>query len=184
MVGRRVRPEFPLEGGIPDPLSSHDRVPIPVERAAVQGGVEKLRRLLADAGVPAMEANRFGRADDFALLEADEAEFSHRCEVAVSDHQPLAPAVARLLARAEVNRAPVCVIFMPVTDQHRRRFDIGAAWNAYLDHVATMVRAAGGDFLDAADLVGDSGFADRLHLNDEGAADFSRQLARTTWWGT
>src|SRR5262249_9580120 len=62
------------------------RVPMLVERAAVWGRVEKLRRWLADAGVPAREANRFGRADDFALLEADEAEFSHRCQVAVSDH--------------------------------------------------------------------------------------------------
>lgn len=70
------------------------RVPLIVERAALWGNVERLRRTLAGFGRPLQATNRFGRVEDFVLLEQTEEAFRRPCREPVERSSRLiAPAV-------------------------------------------------------------------------------------------
>jgi hypothetical protein len=153
-------------------------VPFLVERGAVWGKVEALRRRLGGLGLPAVAENQFGRAADFAALEAsDPQEFAARAAAAARDGVPLGPAVAEFVRLAGEQHAGLVVVEMPMPSDHRRRFYAGPEWAAYREHVATLVRQAGGRHVDASDWVADGGFADALHMNEAGAVQFSRRLS-------
>jgi hypothetical protein len=153
-------------------------IPILVERSALWARVERLRRQLAGIGMPARGKTRFGRAEDFAQLEARyEADFAGRCRAAVGRKAELIPPVKDMLEQARENGAKMQVVEMPITSGHRRRFYETPEWAAYREHLAGLIRRAGGEYVVASDWVGDDGFDDVLHLNDRGAAEFSRRLA-------
>jgi hypothetical protein len=153
-------------------------VPFLVERGAVWGKVETLRRRLGGLGLPAVAENQFGRAGDFAALEAsDPQEFADRAASDARDEVPLSPAVAEFVRLAQERHAGLVVVEMPVPSDHRRRFYAGPEWAAYREHVAALIRQAGGRHVDASDWVPDGGFSDALHMNETGAAQFSRRLS-------
>jgi hypothetical protein len=189
LVGNRamayyVEPETAIGFYAPDsPLRSCGhrlvaRIPVLVERHTIWSKVEKLRRLLGEIGMPRKDTNRFGRAEDFVLLEADPDEFASRCSQAVADRVPLNGPLRAIFHQANGRNSPVLVVEMPMTEQHRQRFYSGPAWEAYRSHLIECVREAGGVYVPAADWVGQDGFADHLHMNAVGARAFSSRLAR------
>jgi hypothetical protein len=153
-------------------------VPILVERSALWARVERLRRQLAGIGLPPRGKTRFGRAEDFAQLEARyEADFAGRCRAAVERRAELIAPVRDMLESARGAGAQMLVVEMPITSGHRRRFYETPEWAAYRALLADRVRHEGGEYVVASDWVGDDGFDDVLHLNERGAAEFSRRLA-------
>jgi len=153
-------------------------VPVMVERLAIWSKVEKLRRAIGEIGMPKRDVNRFGRADDFTLLEADSKEFARRCERAVAERQPLSPPIAEIIDTTRVNGARIRVVEMPMPAEHRRRLNSSHEWRSYRNHVIELIHNAGGDYVDASNWIDDVGFADNVHLNAAGAAQFSTRLGK------
>ncbi len=156
-------------------LSLAAHFPLVVERTTVWAKVEAVRRRLGGLGMPKRETNRFGRAEDFARLEADPTEFAERLDGAA--RAPLSPPVAELFAAVRANGCPLYVVAMPMPASYRLRYYCGSGWESYRAHLAALIRQAGGTFVPSADWVADSGFADALHLNGDGAREFSVRLA-------
>ncbi len=154
------------------------KVPILVERTSLWAKVEMVRRFLGEIGMPKKETNRFGRAEDFSLLEADSDEFVHRCRRAAADRIPLSAPLTAIFAQAKEWGTAVHVVEMPMPEGHRRRFYNSPEWKAYRAHLIELVQAAGGVYVPASDWVGEAGFADNLHLNAAGANEFSVRLGR------
>ena len=169
---RHYFPRTPLRAAA---LSLAARFPLLVERTTVWAKVEAVRRRLGGLGMPERETNRFGRAEDFARLEADPTEFAERLDGAA--RAPLSPPVAELFAAVRANGCSLYVVAMPMPASHRLRYCCGSGWEACRAHSTELVRRAGGTFVPAADWVADSGFADPLHLNGDGAREFSVRLA-------
>jgi hypothetical protein len=153
-------------------------VPALVERYAIWAKVELMRRHLGEIGMPPKATGQFGRLEDFALLEEDPATFEHRCEQATARRVPLAGPVAALLQLARERGSKAYVVEMPMPPGHRRFYYQSPAWQAYREHVKALVRDAGAIYVPAADWIGEDGFADHLHLDAEGARDFSRRLSQ------
>ena len=156
------------------------RIPMMVERYAIWARVERLRRRLGEIGLRTQLTNRFGRAEDFSLLEpADPNEFGRICRAAVDDRKGLVPAVADMLQVLRERGISSIIVEMPMTSSHRRRYYAHPEWVRLRQHVEEQVRRWGGAYLVASDWIGDDGFADHLHLNARGAAEFSRRIATT-----
>jgi hypothetical protein len=153
------------------------RIPVLAERQAIWAKVEVLRRRLADIGMPPRDTNRFGRAEDFALLESAPAEFLRRCRQATEERSPLTPAVASLMRLARERGSAVVIVEMPMPRAHRDQYYRSEEWKSYEARLIELVDAAGGLFVNAADWVDDDGFADHLHLNAKGARVFSTRMA-------
>ncbi len=154
------------------------RVPLMVERYAIWARVEKLRRGLGGIGRRAVPVNRFGRAEDFSLLEySDDDEFRRICRSAVEGHKGLVPPVVDMIRSARDRGISFMVIEMPMTEGHRRRFYDQPEWIRLREYTGELVGREGGTYLVASDWIGDDGFTDHLHLNERGAAEFSRRIA-------
>jgi hypothetical protein len=154
------------------------RVPFLVERGAVWAKVEVARRRLGGLGLPAAAETRYGRAEDFAALEAEDvAAFAAACRAAAAGRVGFNPPVAELVQLARDRHAGLVVVEMPMTASHRRRFYETPEWAQYRAHVTALVRAAGGGYVDAADWVPDDEFVDPLHLSPAGASRFTRRLS-------
>lgn len=167
-------------------MSSGDRlefdllrhVPMVVERAGIWAGVERMRRAMGEIGMPHADTNRFGRAADFALLEAHSpAEFASRCEQLTQQNASLSQPVVKMIADAHARGAQVVIVEMPMHPYHQSRFYALAAWDRYREHLRQLVEAQHATYLNAADWIEDANeFADHLHLTPSGAQDFSRRL--------
>jgi hypothetical protein len=156
------------------------RVPMMVERYAIWARVEKLRRRFAEIGLPRQRTNRFGTADDFRLLEpSDATEFRRICRDAVEGRKRLIPPVADMLSDLRERGIRLIIVEMPMTSSHRRKFYDYPEWTLLRRHIESQVRVGGGGYLVASDWIGDEGFDDHLHLNAQGAVQFSRRLATT-----
>jgi hypothetical protein len=156
------------------------RIPMLVERYAIWARVEKLRRRFGEIGLRTQLTNRFGRAEDFRQLEfSDTAGFRRICRAAVDDRKGLVPPVADMLQVLHEGGIHFIIIEMPMTSNHRRRFYDHPEWIRLRQHVEEQVRHEGGTYLVASDWIGDDGFADQVHLNAQGAAEFSRRIATT-----
>jgi hypothetical protein len=152
------------------------RVPLLVERMAVWAKVEMLRRRLGGVGLPAEETNRFGRAADFdQVVAADPAEF----RAAVDRRAPLNRPVKDLFETARKRGSKVLVVEMPLRSRHRHQAYETVPWQLYRGYLESLIREEGGSYLVASDWISDDDFADHLHLNNAGAATFSRRLAQT-----
>lgn len=153
------------------------RVPLLVERYAIWSSVEKARRVLGGLGLPKKQANRFGQAEDFALLESGDEALAEAALAAAGRTVSLSSPVMALLGRAREQGGPVYVIEMPVPQARREQLYDRPEWQAYRARVASLVRNAGATFIPATDWVADTGFADPLHVNASGAMTFSARLA-------
>jgi hypothetical protein len=154
------------------------RIPMLVERLTIWGRVEKLRRFLGEIGMPKKDTNRFGRAEDFSLLEDNQKEFVQRCNRMVVNRVPLNRPVAEIfhLAKERGSQA-IYVVEMPMSERHRKLYN-NSAWNSYRAYLVKLVSEAGGIYVPAANWIGKDGFLDNLHLNEVGAKSFSRRLGQ------
>lgn len=154
------------------------RLPLVMDRQTLWARVERLRRTLGGIGMgPAAETNRFGRAADFSLLEAQhDGDFARECREAADGHAPFNRPVADMIAFARTNGMRFVIVEMPMRGAHRSRFYARPEWTAYIKELHERARAAGADFLDASEWIADDGFGDALHLGEKGAAEFSRRL--------
>ena len=155
-------------------------VPLIVERAALWGNVERLRRTLAGVGGPPQAANRFGRVEDFALLEQTEDAFRRACREPVERSSGLVAPVVDMLERGRDAGATVVMVLMPMPGRYRDRFYATPEWQRYVAYVAGEIRRHGGVYLDASDWVDDNGFADAVHISPDAARAFSARLAAWT----
>jgi hypothetical protein len=165
-------------------LSPHDRAefelmrhfPMMVDRSAIWAKVELLRRKLAQTGMPAQQVNRFGRAGDFTLLEArDAAEFSRKCEAGT--REDLITPINELIRQASEAGIKVVFVEMPMHPSHLSVFYDSPAWNQYRGHIQSLLVAQQVTYVDASAWeAGEQMFADRLHLTEVAAAQFSKRL--------
>lgn len=157
-------------------------LPAVYERLNIWRRVELLRRRFDRWGLPDEAATRFGRAADFAggvFQPRDSAAFSEGCRNAVRDRVPLSVPVKTIMSEARAAGSKVIVVEMPLPLARRDFFGSDGAWKPYREYVRGLIEGEGGECLDALDWYSDDAryFADDLHLNPMGAADFSRRLA-------
>ena len=157
-------------------------LPAVYERLNIWRRVELLRRKFDRWGLPDEAATRFGRAADFAggaFQPKDSAEFAEACRRAVSERAPLSVPVKAIMSQALAAGSKVVVIEMPLPLARRRFFGSDGAWQPYREYVRGLIEREGGMYLDALDWYSDDAryFADDLHLNPMGAAEFSRRIA-------
>lgn len=156
-------------------------VPVWVDRGVLWSEVENLRRAIGQVGMPAVATNQFGRASDFALLEAGSpADFEKECRLAIDGARGLSRPIVQLIADARAHGARVVIVEMPLPPAHRREFYALPAWQEYSRYIAARVRDCGADYVQASDwITNPSEFADPLHMTESGAIEFSRRLATT-----
>ena len=155
-------------------------VPLVVERAALWGNVERLRRTFAGFGRPPQATNRFGRVADFALLEQTDVAFRRACREPVERSSGLVAPVVDMLDRGREAGASVVMVLMPMPRRYRDRFYSTSEWQRYVAYVAGEIQRHGGVYLDASDWVDDTGFLDAVHITPAAARPFSARLAAWT----
>jgi hypothetical protein len=165
-------------------LSFHDRVefelmhhlPMTVERGSYWTKVERFRRKISQQGMPEEKTNRFGRAGDFAVLEASSPqEFAAACDAASS--QELIAPVNEIIRQASAAGAKVVFVEMPMVPDHVREFYQRPEWLRYREHVQQILAPRGVSYVDASDWIADGAlYLDHIHLGPEGAAQFSARL--------
>jgi hypothetical protein len=150
--------------------------PMFADRGAIWAKVEILRRAIAQQGMPAEISNSMGRAADFSLLEATDAnDFHLQCEAAVN--LPLIPPVGEILRQAHDLGLSITVVEMPMREQHRRLFYGMPCWSQYTTHIRNLLAPYGAIYVDASGWIQDESlFDDPLHLSERGAAQFSQRL--------
>jgi hypothetical protein len=155
-------------------------VPLIVERAALWGNVERLRRTLAGFGRPPQATNRFGRVEDFALLEQTAEEFRRACREAVERNSGLIAPAIDMLQQGAAAGAKVIMVLMPMPESYRDRFYTMTEWQRYVAYVSGEIERYGGLYLDASDWIDDAGFADAVHVTPAAARTFSARVAAWT----
>jgi hypothetical protein len=166
--------------------SLHDRIefelmrrfPMTEERGSLWAKVERLRRKIAQEGMPAQEVNAFGRVADFSQLEASSvAQFQENARTSMN--RPLAPAVSEIVREASAAGAEVIFVEMPISPDHYRTFYETQEWRDYRAHLMDLARTRDVEYVNASDWFRDPAlFADRLHLTDQGGTQFSERLGR------
>jgi hypothetical protein len=167
-------------------LSHHDALefeimrhfPMFAQRGAVWARVEKLRRQLAEMGLPEEKVNHFGRSQDFSALEAANAsEFTRQCES--ESGRGLNAPIQELIREAK--RAGLMIVFveMPMHPRHIDTFYESSAWKQYRSHLHALMSSQDVKYVDASHWITDENlFADHLHLTDAGGGRFSERLGR------
>jgi hypothetical protein len=151
-------------------------VPMLVERGAIWAKIERLRRGLSEQGMPREVNNRFGRAQDFSLLEAPEvSQFASDC--ASTNNRELNSAVSELIREASDKGIKVAIVEMPMHPYHVETFYRLAAWKQYTTRLREILAAQNVAFIDASNWIArEQEFADHLHLSPIGASQFSEEL--------
>ena len=154
-------------------------VPMLAERGAIWGKVEAMRRAMGQVGMPPVETNRFGRATDFGLLEAQSPDaFVSECEHWSGVGDGLNKPALEIIREAEARGAKVVIVEMPMHPFHQQHFYALDAWHRYRNSLRTLVERNGAEYISASGWITDPGeFADHLHLTPRGAEEFSRRLA-------
>jgi hypothetical protein len=165
-------------------LSLHDRIefeimrhfPMTVDRGAFWAKIERLRRDIGQQGMPAERTNQFGRADDFALLEAkSDAEFASACDQA--SNQDLISPVLEIIRQGQDSGAKIVFVEMPMRPAHVKRFYETAGWEKYREHVRGIIEPKGVEYVDASHWISDGAlFDDPLHMGHQAAEQFSERL--------
>jgi hypothetical protein len=150
--------------------------PMMADRSAIWAKVELLRRELGQTGMPVEQVNRFGRAGDFTLLESsDTAEFVRKCEAGTQED--LIGAIRELIGQATGAGIKVVFVEMPMHPSHLQFFYDTPAWEQYCTHLRALLEAQQVTLIDASRwMPGEQMFADRLHLTEAAAAQFSERL--------
>jgi hypothetical protein len=151
-------------------------VPMLVERGAIWAKIERLRRGLSELGMDRKVTNRFGRAQDFSLLEAPGvAQFASDC-VSATDRK-LNSAVSELIREASYTGIKVVIVEMPMHPYHVETFYRLAAWQQYTSRLRDILAEQNVAFIDASNWISsEQEFADHLHLSPLGASQFSEKL--------
>lgn len=154
------------------------KLPVYYERMALWAKVEKMRRNLASIGARTTTANRFGNAEDFNLLEPEDAEKHDRdLDETVNNNKGMNRPILEIIKLANEKENKVSFILMPMTSTHRTKFNSSKAWISYLNYLQKQIEISGCRFISALDWIEDSGFEDHLHLNPEGAKEFTKKYA-------
>jgi hypothetical protein len=154
------------------------RMPLLAERSAVWSKVERLRRAISQQGMPIEATNEFGRVADFTLLEAkSQEEFVKHCQGALNAE--LNAPVQELIRESKERQLRVVFVLMPLPPRHVLTFYETDAWSRYQLHLKELFAKQNVVFLDASRWFPQTEqFNDALHLNKEGAEEFSRRLGR------
>jgi len=153
------------------------QIPMIVERSAIWAKIERFRRWVGEFGMPARSNNRFGRAEDFILIELGVEDFVSRCKHAVKEQSPICSALTAMFDQVLESGSRLFVVEMPMSSSHRKRYYQLPIWNAYRENIKKQVESLGGLYIEASEWVADDGFADGLHLNAKGAKQFSRRIS-------
>jgi hypothetical protein len=150
--------------------------PLLAERGAIWAQVERLRRAISRQGMPGQATNQFGRVADFTLLEAkSQDEFVKHCERA--SQRPLNAAVLEIVREAQERHLRVVFVVMPLPPRHVQTFYDAPAWKEYQGHLRELLAKQNIAVVDASRWFADANkFGDALHLNEEGAKEFSQRL--------
>ena len=148
--------------------------PLLAERGAIWAKVERLRRAISQQGVPSQATNQFGRVADFTLLEAkSQDEFVKHCAL----QEPLNAAAQEIIREAQERHLRVVLVLMPLPPRHVRAFYDTPAWEEYQRHLRELLAKKNVAVVDASRWFPDANkFGDALHLNEEGAKEFSQRL--------
>jgi lysophospholipase L1-like esterase len=146
------------------------------ERGAIWAQVERLRRAISRQGMPRQATNQFGRVADFTLLEAkSQDEFVKHCQRA--SQNPLNAAVLEIIREAQERHLRVVFVVMPLPPRHVQTFYDAPAWQEYQGHLRELLAKQNIAVVDASRWFADANkFGDALHLNEEGAREFSQRL--------
>jgi len=149
------------------------------ERGTIWARVEKLRRAMGEVGMPHQATNRFGRVEDFDLLEAASPEaFTELCTRAMQSGRMLSPPIQELFEEARAGNVRITVVEMPVPPWHAHHFYDLPAWSEFRQDTRQAVERLGASYIDASRWIPDeSQFQDHVHLGPSGGAQFTRLLA-------
>lgn len=155
------------------------RLPMVAERSSAWTKIELLRRSLEEVGMPKKKTNRYGRVDDFSGLEAaDIKSFNERCDAVVNGRAEFSSPIQAIIKLARDRGAKVIFVEMPMPAKHRDTFYASPSWTKMREHLESLAAGTGTFYLSASDwITDDRKFEDATHLNEEGAKDFSAQLA-------
>jgi hypothetical protein len=156
------------------------RVPMMVERGTIWEKVEKLRRAMAAIGMPHEQTNRFGRAADFNLLEANSREaFAAACDRWSEPTAGLSAPILEIVRESQAHGAKVVFVEMPMHPFHQRTYYDLPQWGRYRDKLRALIAQTGSTYISASDWIENPAeFADHLHLGPAGAKYFSGRLAQ------
>jgi hypothetical protein len=154
-------------------------IPMLAERSSFWGKVELLRRGIEDIGMPKQQTTRYGRAKDFAALEAaDLPSFNQRCDAILSKRAGFSPAIRKMIELAQQRGITLVLLEMPMPSRHRNIFYSSLAWSEMRAYLQTLAQQNHTIYLSASDWVeDDQTFEDATHLNEQGAKRFSAKLA-------
>lgn len=156
------------------------KAPIAYERLAIWAKVEKARRAIGAIGFGSPESNRFGRTEDFQLLEPTNSEsFDQRLSDLVSHQTSLSKPIRAIISYAKQNDLEIIIALMPMTSDHRLKFNSSLSWNAYFSHIRNLLEKDGIKLVNALDWMDDYLFEDNLHLSKAGARKFSKRLGES-----
>jgi lysophospholipase L1-like esterase len=84
-----------------------------------------------------------------------------------------------LISEARQRNLRIVFVLMPLPPKHVAAFYLTAAWKAYQGHIQELLKNKNVSLLDASEWFPDAQkFGDSLHLNEEGAKEFSRRLGQ------
>jgi len=149
------------------------------ERDVIWFKVEKLRRALADVGLPSTAANKFGRVADFKQLVLFTPQDVHRLSQSIiSSDRPFCGPLVEMFDLAKNAGVEVTVVAMP-SHPTNLPLEVRSDWNAYIAHVTKKLRQQGIRLIDATDWISEEKlFEDVLHVNEAGAVRFTEKLAQ------
>ena len=151
--------------------------PLVYERLAIWSKVEKTRRIIGGIGTTPSKDNRFGRKEDFQLLEpSNTSSFDTALEKIVSTQTSLSNPIQKIISHK--NKTRIVFIAMPMTRNHRQNFNSSDSWKSYFNYVQGLLKSNDVEVVDALDWIEDSLFEDHLHLSEAGAIEFSKRLAK------
>jgi len=156
-------------------------IPMLAERSSFWGKVELLRRGIEDIGMPKQQTTRYGRAKDFAALEAaDLPSFNQRCDAILSQRAGFSPAIRKIIELAEEHRITLIFLEMPMPSRHRNIFYASPAWSQMRAYLQSLAKENDAIYVTASDWINDDqAFEDATHLNEQGAKQFSAKLGVT-----
>jgi hypothetical protein len=162
-------------------LELTDQLPMLAERSSLWDRVELFRRRLDEIGMPKQKVNRFGRVGDFNALEAkDVPDFTRRCENIVQGQKEFSAPIQAIIDLAHQHGATVYFVEMPMSPRHLETFYSLPIWTKMRSHLQTLASAQHVTYITASDWVPDGNdFEDTVHLNEQGARNFSARLGST-----
>ena len=155
------------------------KIPLFYERLAIWAKVEKARRKVGDIGRNSTETARFGRKEDFQLLEPKNSlAFENELKKLLFNKVKLSKPILDIISQSKIHQNKAVFLVMPMTSAHRTKFNNSDSWNSYLDQITEVLAKQDVRLINCLDWIDDSLFEDHLHLSAQGAKVFSTRLAK------